>query len=42
MEGQRTVVPGVINKLVTLLMRISPRRLVLRTVDSRQSRRRSV
>ena len=41
MEGQRTVVPGLINKLITMLIRMIPRRLVLRTVDSRQSRRRS-
>ncbi len=41
MGGQRTVVPGFINKLITILIRIIPRRLVLRVVDSRQSRRRS-
>jgi short-subunit dehydrogenase len=41
MEGHRTVVPGFINKLITILIRIIPRRLVLRVVDSRQSRRRS-
>jgi short-subunit dehydrogenase len=41
MEGHRTVVPGFVNKLVTLLIRIFPRRLLLRIVDSRQSRRRS-
>ena len=41
MEGHRTVVPGFVNKLVTLLIRIFPRRLLLKIVDSRQSRRRS-
>jgi uncharacterized protein len=41
MRGHRTVVPGLPNKLVTLLIRIFPRRLLLRLVDSRQSRRRS-
>jgi short-subunit dehydrogenase len=41
MAGHRTVVPGYINKLITILIRIIPRRLVLRVVDSRQSRRRS-
>jgi uncharacterized protein len=41
MEGHRTVVPGFINKLITILIRIIPRRLALRVVDSRQSRRRS-
>ena len=41
MAGQRVVVPGLANKLVTILIRIVPRRLLLRMVDSRQSRRRS-
>lgn len=41
MDGARTVVPGLANKLVTLAIRIVPRRLLLRAVDSRQSRRRS-
>ncbi len=41
MAGQRVVVPGLANKLVTILIRIVPRRLLLRLVDSRQSRRRS-
>jgi hypothetical protein len=35
------VVPGLANKLVTLLIRIVPRRILLRAVDSRQSRRRA-
>jgi uncharacterized protein len=41
MRGQRTVVPGLVNKLITILIRIVPRRLLLRVVDSRQGRRRS-
>jgi short-subunit dehydrogenase len=41
MRGQRTVVPGLVNKLVIVLIRIFPRRLLLRIVDARQSRRRS-
>ncbi len=41
MRGTRTVVPGLANKLVTLAIRIVPRRILLRIVDSRQSRRRA-
>jgi len=41
MDGHRTVVPGFINKVITVLIRIIPRRLVLRVVDARQGRRRS-
>lgn len=41
MGGQRTIVPGSLNKLVTLLIRLIPRRVILAFVDSRQSRRRS-
>ena len=41
MSGKRVVVPGLANKLVTLLIRIVPRRILLRAVDSRQSRRRA-
>jgi uncharacterized protein len=41
MQGQRTIVPGLANKLVTLLIRVFPRRLLLAVVDRRQSRRRS-
>jgi short-subunit dehydrogenase len=41
MSGKRVVVPGLANKLVTLVIRIVPRRLLLRIVDSRQSRRRA-
>ena len=39
MEGRRTIVPGFINNLVTLLIRIFPRQLLLKIVDSRQRRR---
>jgi uncharacterized protein len=41
MAGRRTVIPGLANKLVTILVRIIPRRFLLAAVDSRQSRRRS-
>jgi short-subunit dehydrogenase len=41
MRGERVVVPGAANKLVTLLVRVLPRRLLLRLVGARQSRRRS-
>lgn len=41
MEGRRTIVPGFINNLVTMLLRLVPRRLLLKVVDSRQTRRRS-
>jgi len=41
MGGHRTVVPGLANKVVMVLVRIVPRRWLLKLVDSRQSRRRS-
>ena len=41
MRNTRTVVPGLANKIVTLAIRILPRRVLLRVVDSRQSRRRA-
>lgn len=41
MRGQRIVVPGVANKLVASVIPLVPRRLLLRLVVSRQSRRRS-
>src|SRR5262249_29256744 len=41
MDGHRTIVPGPINKLVTVLIRIIPRRFILGFVDRRQARRRS-
>ena len=39
MRGKRTVVPGLGNKLVTLAVRVVPRRRLLRAVGARQSRR---
>ena len=41
MEGRWTIVPGFINSLVTVFVRILPRRLLLKAVDSRQRRRRA-
>jgi short-subunit dehydrogenase len=41
MQGRRVVVPGLFNKLVVLLIRLMPRRLLLAVLDARQSRRRS-
>jgi uncharacterized protein len=41
MRGQRVVIPGWANKLVTILIRLFPRRLLLAVVSSRQRRRRS-
>jgi short-subunit dehydrogenase len=41
MGGHRTIVPGALNRLVTVLIRLIPRRIVLAVVDSRQARRRS-
>lgn len=41
MRNKRTVIPGFANKIVTLAVRFAPRRLLLRAVDSRQSRRRA-
>ena len=41
MQGRRVVVPGMLNKLVTVLIRIVPRWAVLAAVDARQSKRRS-
>jgi hypothetical protein len=41
LDGHRTIVPGLLNKLITVLIRLIPRRVVLAVVDSRQSRRRS-
>jgi uncharacterized protein len=41
MKGQRVVVPGLANRLVTLVVPLVPRRLLLHLVDARQSRRRS-
>ncbi len=41
MAGRRLVVPGLAGKLITLVVPLVPRRLLLRMVGSRQSRRRS-
>jgi short-subunit dehydrogenase len=40
MQGRRTIIPGLLNKLLVLLIRLFPRRLVMAVVDRRQSRRR--
>jgi uncharacterized protein len=40
MQGRRTVVPSLVNKLVILLIRFVPRGLLLVLVDARQRRRR--
>lgn len=39
MRGQRLVVPGAVNKIVTFLPRILPRRLLLAVLAARQKRR---
>jgi hypothetical protein len=41
MRGQRTIVPGFLNKLIVLLIKFTPRGLLLAAVDRRQSQRRS-
>lgn len=41
MRGQRVVVPGLGNKIVILLARVLPRRILLRLVGGRQARRRA-
>ena len=41
MRGQRTVVPGLANKLVTLAVRAAPHGLLLRAIGSRQDQRRA-
>lgn len=40
MQGRRTIIPGPLNKLLVLLIKLFPRRLVMAVVDRRQSRRR--
>jgi short-subunit dehydrogenase len=40
MQGRRTIIPGLLNKLLVLLIRLLPRRVVMAVVDRRQSRRR--
>jgi len=42
MQGRRTIIPGLINKLFILLARLAPRGLLLAAVGSRQNRRRSM
>jgi uncharacterized protein len=39
MEGHRVVVPGFVNRLVTVALRLVPRRFVLRAADRHQQRR---
>jgi short-subunit dehydrogenase len=41
MRGERTVIPGLMNKIALLSIRAAPRRYVLRVIDARQSRRRA-
>lgn len=41
MKGKRVVVPGLANRLVTMIVPLVPRRLLLRMVSARQSRTRS-
>jgi len=41
MRGQRTVIPGLTNKLLAFLVRVIPRRWLLGMVGSRQRRRRA-
>ena len=41
MQGQRTIVPGLTNRLTALLIQAFPRRLLLAVVGRRQRRRRS-
>lgn len=39
MEGRRVIVPGFLNKLITVLIRFFPRGLILRIAEARQARR---
>src|SRR5215471_18172239 len=41
MAGKRTIIPGTVNRLVTLLIRFIPRGWLLSILDKRQARRRS-
>jgi len=41
MTGHRTIVPGTVNRAITVMVRLVPHRLVLWAVDRRQSRRRA-
>jgi hypothetical protein len=38
-DGKRRVVPGFLNKVITLITPLVPRRLLLSVVDRRQRRR---
>jgi uncharacterized protein len=40
MEGRRVIVPGFLNKVITVLIRVFPRGLILRIAEARQARRR--
>jgi short-subunit dehydrogenase len=40
MGGHRTIVQGFLNKLITVLIRLTPRSLILRAAEARQARRR--
>ena len=40
MQGRRMIIPGLLNKLLVLLIKLFPRRLVMGVGDRRQSRRR--
>ena len=40
MAGKRTIIPGLVNRLVILLIRFMPRSLLLAALDKRQARRR--
>ncbi len=41
MAGRRTIIPGLLNRLIIVLIRFMPRRLLLSALDRRQTRRRS-
>ena len=41
MGGHRTIVPGTVNRLITVLIRIIPRHFILGLVDRQQAQRRS-
>ena len=41
MRGDRTIIPGLANKLIVVLIRLIPRRLLLAAVGARQIRRRT-
>ncbi|MGH6664967.1 MAG: SDR family NAD(P)-dependent oxidoreductase [Pseudolabrys sp.] len=41
MQGKRTIIPGLVNRLIILLVRLMPRGLLLAAVNNRQNRRSS-